>query len=346
MATFFHSPSFQRPNPVFWQEHLRLRRGTQGWRRWEKPIILLVGLIAFGFIFCFWQTGMVYNASRTTRQTAILFSLMVVWIVHTIVSVRSIIAGVTIINREYVGQTWDSLVLTGISSRQILLGKFRAALRPVLPWMLLLAVVRLALLPLMSTYLLQRIAFRCYSNLYGSGGYNGYEGCYTPEWVPWAWLSAPLLTIALTALEVVACVALGLAMSALNRSSISAVVYAITARFLPIATFVGFARYELGDTWLFRYLRFSPFTLADGGTAGLIQLAYPITGWSQGAHAGALPGLFGVALLLGAFCVGAFALSLWAIKRGGALSQTQPKSVTSHADEPLPQPAYSVFRLG
>lgn len=338
--------SFQRSNPVFWQEYLRFRRATQGWRRWEKPVIFLVGLIALSFIFYFWQSGMTYNASRNTRQTAILFSLMIVWIVHIIVATRSIIAGVTIINREYVGQTWDSLVLTGISSRQILLGKFRAALRSVLPWMLLLAVVRLTLLPLMSYYLLQRIAFRCYSNLYGAGGYNGYEGCFTPEWVPWAWLLAPLITIALTALEVTACVALGLATSAISRSSISAAVFAISARFLPIATFVGFARYELGDTWLFRYLRFSPFTLADGGTAGLIQLAYPITGWSQGAHAGTLPGLLGVALLLGGVLIASLALSLWAIKRGGALSQAQSKPQVAVADQPMPQPAYSVFRLG
>jgi hypothetical protein len=332
---------FVKHNPVLWQENTRFQRTSWQWRRWERPISILLAVIGLLLIVHLWSSAVAFGASRSTRSTAMFFALLVVWMFHTVVVVRSIIAGVTVINREYVGQTWDSLVLTGISTRSILLGKLRAALRTVLPWMLLLMIFRVTLLPLMSYYVVQRVAVRCYVNLTGgNNAYGGYDTCPGLEWVPWAWLVAPLITAAITLLEVVACVSLGLAASAITRSSVSAAVVALSTRFLPIATFIGFARYELGDTWLFRYLRFAPFTIADAGTSGLIQLVYPLTSWTAGNHAGTLPTLLAVALMLGAITLGSWGIALWAIHRRGALSQAQ-------ATQPLTaQPAYSVFRLG
>ncbi|MBX3084888.1 MAG: hypothetical protein KF716_24850 [Anaerolineae bacterium] len=328
-------------NPILHKEHTYFRRIGRRWRHWEFLIGIFLTFISLVFILSLLNSNMGYTFNRSSRNTSIFFILMAVWVVHTAVIIRSILAGVSVISREHVGQTWDSLVLTGVSVRQILFGKLRAALRTVMPWMLILGVLRVVMLPLMAYYTIQRIALRCMVNVASSyansGTYYSSYFCTQTDWVPWSWLSAPLLAVALTMLEVVACVSLGLAASAITRRSVSAAVLAISVRFLPVATFAGFAIYENGDTWFFRYLRYSPFTIADGGMSGLIQLINPTGYRFAGSQFDALPGLIGVTLVLGAIMLGSWYVALRVLRRGGALSHEQ-------ATEPLAQ-EFGVFRL-
>jgi hypothetical protein len=315
------------------------------WRRWELPIGVALVALALLFSLYLMQSGNTYTAvnSRGTRGAITFFSLLGAWIIHAVVVVRATIAGVTVISREHVGQTWDAMVLTGVSVRRIMFGKLRAALRPILPWMLLLAVLRTVLLPLLSYFYVQRFALRCvsYTLSSASGGYGttGYASCGEITWVAWAWLAAPLLTVALTMLEVVACVSLGIAASAITRRSVPAAILAITVRFLPIAAFIGFAIYEVGDTWFFRYLRYSPFTIADGGMAGVVQLINPLHYRTIGVHERALPGLLGIALVLGTFMVGSWLVAIRALRHSGALSEEQIANSTIDR-------AYAVYRAG
>jgi ABC-type transport system involved in multi-copper enzyme maturation permease subunit len=310
----FNRPPLSIHNPILWQEATHFRRTARAWRRWELPLgVLVVGVIV-GMMWHYVNDGRGYPALQ--------YAIPAIWIVHGIVALRALIAGVNVFSREHVGQTWDALVLTGVSARRILLGKLVATLRTVLPWLLLLATMRMAMLPLMSLSLTQTYAYvTCARSSYGCDEYYP-----SIDWVPWAWFSSVGLTLAATVLEVMACVALGLATSAITRRPISAAVFAIIVRFIPVALFATFARQSLGNTYFWRYWTFWPFTIADGGTVGLMEMAFPLIRWTQGEHMEVLPGVLGAIGMLALLLVGSLVVTLRAIRREGALAHTPERT--------------------
>ena len=60
--------------------------------------------------------------------------LWVLWIFHSIVAFRLVLAGLNTISREHTAQTWEALILTGVSARQIFMGKWRAVLWRMRAW--------------------------------------------------------------------------------------------------------------------------------------------------------------------------------------------------------------------
>lgn len=319
MTSLANRRPFTRPplairNPILWQEATHFLRTARAWRRWEVPL----GIIAVGAIL----GVMWYYVNQGRGYPALQFAIPAIWIVHGIVALRALIAGVNVFSREHVGLTWDALVLTGVSARSILLGKLVATLRTVLPWLVLLATLRMAMLPLMSLSLTQTYAYvTCARSSYGCDEYLPSIG-----WVPWAWFSSVGLTLLATVLEVTACVALGLAASAVTRRPISAAVFAIIVRFIPVAMFATFARQSLGNTYFWRYWTFWPFTIADGGTVGLMEMAFPLIRWTQGEHLEVLPGVLSAITMLALLVVGSLLVTLWAIRREGALAHASERT--------------------
>ena len=125
-------------NPIEWQEtrhQLLLIPASAQRYRYMMPatLLLLMGVIALTLL----DTG------AQTRNMAI----YVIWIVHIITAARAISAGANAISREHVGKTWDALVMTGVNTRQILIGKWLGVLHRVAPWMLALGVLRLLMIP-------------------------------------------------------------------------------------------------------------------------------------------------------------------------------------------------------
>src|SRR5688572_4458125 len=95
-------------NPIHWQELNHFRRTAQSWHRHELRLgVLLVG----GLMLIMW-----YFVQANLNYGAMQYAIPAIWIVHALVALRAIIAGVNVISREHVGLTWDSLVLTGVSS--------------------------------------------------------------------------------------------------------------------------------------------------------------------------------------------------------------------------------------
>jgi len=248
-------------------------------------------------------------------------ALYTIWIVHALAAARCIAAGANAISREHVGLTWDALVMTGVSARLILRGKWLGVMRHAAPWMLLLAAVRLAMLPIFMLSFVNRYAWRYLMNAYGSGGYYG--GGMSPylDWVPWAAVTAVVVTVALTVLELMACTALGLACSAALRRGWLAMVAAFCIRFAPVFFFAAFTYYEVGDSPSWRILRFPWLSLADGGTAPLYQLALPLATWTRETHVNALPGVAASAVLLLAITSAALLATWRSIREAGALPQ-------------------------
>lgn len=306
-------------NPILWQESTHQDRGMKHWRkrwRWIGYVIvmLLIGLVA----------STLNDIQYGTRETA----TFVIWTIHICACLFSIVAGANVISREHVGATWDALVLTGVSARSILWGKWRAALRRAGGWLLLLGITRLAMLPIYSYALLNRFA---YWTSYGtnSSRFNDPDARFEIELIAWAALLSVVMTVVLTVLEVLACTALGMAASALTKRGAFAIVVASIIRFAPVAIFAGFTFYELRDApyRAYRWWRFTPFALADGGTSPLYMLALPAVNWTRGRHMEALPGLLLASGMLTIILIVSLLVAWWCIRRSGALAEMKSKKV-------------------
>jgi hypothetical protein len=296
----------QTDNPILWQETTHQQRGAPRWMRWGALIGLTTAALCVAFTWWLYDTSNGYPAMQ--------MALYLVWIIQAMTAVRAVAAGANAISREHVGLTWDALVLTGVSVRLILFGKWRAALRSMRVWLLMAGVVRIAMLPIFSLGIL-----KTYASFYGQNSYSSYYRETTFEWVPWAWILAVVASVALTTVDLLCCTAIGLAASAVIRRGILASIIAVAIRFLPVIFFSAFMRYQLGPTFFWRWWGRTEFSLSDGGTSALMVLALPSMPWTYGDHEQALPGLIlagvmFVTLLLVSLCV------TWiAIRRTGAL---------------------------
>jgi hypothetical protein len=296
-------------NPIVWQETNHQRRPMSLRQRtyWVIGLFLLatgIGLIGL-------TLG---NVNTPTHQLGI----YLIWVIHAVTAARAISAGANAISREHVGKTWDPLVLTGISAHHILYGKWIGVLNRVAPWMLILGTVRLVMIPVFMLSLVYRYAW-----FTGSRSYYYTEGYSPVGWVAWAAVLTVFMTVVLTVLEVLACTALGMAASALTRRGWTAMVAAFCIRLIPVALFAAFTRYEIGGGPYWRVLSFPALSLADAGSGPLWQLALPLTGWTQQAHARALPGLGLATLLLLSFAVASVVVTWWSIRMAGALPQNR-----------------------
>lgn len=323
----------RRRNPVFWQEITHQQRSAPR-RTWIGKIVppLLLLAILIGVPLSLSDPIIAFRHSRD-------FALVAIWVTHAIVAVRCIIAGANTVSREHVAQTWESLVLTGMSARQILLGKWFAALRRAAPWILALGTVRLAMLPVLMMGVLHRFAYFSYRRYYSYSYNYGYDDAVMPtvEWLPWATFAAVALTVIITLVEAACCTMLGIfASTAFRRGALAAAV-AFVIRFAPVAIFAGFTRYELGAA-SYRWYRFAPFAFADGGTSPLYMLILPLISWTRGRHVEALGTYSGVLLMLVGATAIAFLLTLRLMRMSGALSARQARAESRAAESDLPRP--------
>lgn len=298
----------QITNPIEWQEtHHQRRHTVPVVKRWR-----IIGPLALAFAVSVVALTL-HDVTSPTRELAI----MVIWIIHALTGARAIAAGANAVSREYDGQTWIPLILTGVITGQILIGKWLGVLHQVAPWMLALGVLRLAMLPIFLLAFVNRFAWRYWYRFNSSSVY--YSPYAAIDWVAWAALVAAVMTIVLTLLEVMCCTAIGLAASAVIKRGWLAMIVAVCVRFAPVVIFAAFTRYEvgLGPSW--RVLRFTPLALADSGSAPLYQLVLPLTAWTGGAHEDALPGLLLAAGLLLTLLGGALMIAWAALRAAGAL---------------------------
>jgi hypothetical protein len=297
----------QRDNPIIWQELSHQQRNAPRFlQRWWilGPLLIFLMVVMVG--------STLTQIDYPTRELGI----YMIWVVQIATISRALVAGANTISREHVGLTWDALVLTGVSAQQILFGKWRAALRRVGPWMVMFGVIRLAMIPILFIALVNR----CAAVLLQYASY-GYDEPVEVSWVPWAAVLVVVMSVVMTILEVMCCTAIGLAASAVMRRGIAATLAALIVRFLPVALFAAFTRYELGAeaSNSYRVLRFAPFAIADSGTAPLSRLAVPYTPLSMTTHADALYGLTLAVLVLIVLLAAALVVAWVAIRRSGAL---------------------------
>lgn len=298
-------------NPIVRQE-LSYQRYTAAKPRfrWLAPLYLILMILV-----CYYALNDIRYATR--ELTAIM-----IWVVNAAVCVHAILCGANVFSREHVGQTWDSLVLTGLPAHRIILGKWTAAMHRAAPGMFVLGALRLALLPVFTMGIVNRFAdyYMRYNGYYSSNYSGQYDEFPEFSYLPFAFAAAVLFAVVLSVLEIAACTALGMAASAVTRRHIPALIIAGICRFATVAFFGVFIPLEFWGEQSWRVLRFTPMALADGGTAALSRMVAPLMPWSRGTtHSEALASL----LTATVFFVGLTVISLLvcraAVKRAGAL---------------------------
>ncbi len=274
---------FKTGNPIFQREVLYQQRGLLRRLRHER----LINILALTLLF------LITLLSPRGRFFPAEFWL--IWGIRALTSFRAIMAGADVISREYAEETWEPLLLTGVSAPQIFIGKWRAVLKRMWGWGVILGV---------AWFMVALIQYR--------GFYNSRFNTTTPDMLPWVVLGSGMI-IVLTTLEILGSSALSIAASALTRQHWGAVGLAIVVRFTPVI---------LGGLAAFGTMRrFGPsnlaiFGIADGGTLPIMFMMmlsrFP-------GRPTALPGVFWATFLL-AFLALAIAVGLVAIMRSGALS--------------------------
>lgn len=308
MAVAIRIPNLNN-NPIEWQE-TRQQQGSSA--RMRLGMLLGLALLVVAVVSIVLTLD---NFNTPTQQLAI----YLIWIIHAVTASRAISAGANAISREHVGKTWDSLVLTGVSARQILIGKWLGVLNRASGWMLIFGVVRMVMVPVFMLSLLYRYAW--FNGGVSVSQYYGDRLVPSVDWVPWATILAVVMSAVLAVLEVAACTALGIAASAWTRRGWTAMISAFCIRLIPVALFAGFTRYQMGNGPYWRTLSFPALSLADAGAGPLWQLSLPLTGWTINEHVTALPGLLTATLMLLGFISVSLLVTWWAIRRDGALAK-------------------------
>jgi ABC-type transport system involved in multi-copper enzyme maturation permease subunit len=290
-------------------------------RRWWLVAPVILGAVIIGILLT------LREIDNPTRDLAI----YAIWLVQIITAARALAAGASAISREHHERTWDTLVMTGISARQILLGKLLGVMYRVAPWMFALGAMRLIMLPVLMLAFVNRVAYWVVGNGNNYSYYsNGIDYLPTISWVAWAAMLAVVMTVVLTMLDALCCAAIGLAASAVTRRSWLALIAAFCVRFAPVVIFGLFSRSQMGNfLFLGRILRYPPLALADGGSGALYQLVVPVTNRAWLVQTDALPGL---AMTTGLFLslLGASLVVAWAaIRASGALPK--PKAAAGRS---------------
>jgi hypothetical protein len=279
-------------NPVARREVIHQKRRTTFWSRYEMLILILFAIIGSAFIF--------YGASR---RDFVPIGIIVVWGLRAVLALRAISVASNMFSYEHDNQTWESLVLTGISARQILFGKWRAALRST--WKLAVLFAVMLYVATVSLY----INDSRYVNTSSFTPLHLFFPALGVAWVP-----------VIAFFEVLSSTALGLAASALTRRTIPAFAAAATIRFVPVLSFFLIFFSAIADytpDWAFTFLG-----LGDGGTVsimGLMFISSPTIRDRMQMLSGLVAAITMLALYLGISTI----VALSTIHRSGALAQYQ-----------------------
>lgn len=245
---------------MFKREQIYQRRQISRWTQ--------VQIVAVGLILLFPVALAARHTFTATDYSPILIAIQtVVWTFHGVVLLRILAIGTHAAARDFEGNDWDLIVLTGVTNREILWAKWRSTLYASRGWVLALGLLRLGVLPCCVTvYVLDTIRT-------GTG-----------DWVFWSsgstlWL-VPLLmgsfTVVLTLLDVVYTALLATAAGIIMGRFSTAMLLAGLVRFLPVigVTLFAFQEGQMSITNIWVPWRWW-ITLAEGGTGALIRIPIP-----------------------------------------------------------------------
>lgn len=208
------------------------------------------------------------HALTSANDSPILIAVQtVVWIFHGLVLLRIFALSTHAAARDYVGNYWDLIVLTGVAAPEILWAKWHAILYASRGWLLALGLLRLGVLPCcVAVYVVRSIQTP------------------TGDWAFWnaqptLWL-IPLLmggfTVILTLLDIGYVALLGVVAGIITGRFSTAMVLASLVRFLPVIgmTTLAFQEGQMSINYVWVPWRWW-ITLVEGGTGALIRIPIP-----------------------------------------------------------------------
>ncbi len=312
-------------NPILWQEltHQHRAAPTAQQREFLLALVLATALVGGALLLL--------PNNRTLGYIVTQYGLVALWAFTATVMIRAVVAGANVISREHVGRTWDALVLTGVSARRIMIGKWLAAVRRVWGWGVALACLRMVFVPIFFFSTTQSYAYYTWRRM---GSYqNQYDDVvYTIGFSPGITFTAVIVALLMPFIEIAACAALGVAASGITQRGASAAVLAGIVRFVPtiLTLHSGFVRYESSAPY-WRWLRMPTFSLADAGTGLMMRLSMPEISWTRSTYGWAFSNLGAPLLLLFTFTALALVVTLLMARRQGALPHPKALKLLSQS---------------
>src|SRR5688572_15778288 len=112
---FFRWPVMNKQsNPIYWREKIHQRRiiSNQVLSRHEWIVVVCVGM------------GLALMICAVPKKDAFLGATLPLYIFHLIMALRAITAGIHSFSYEHRNETWEMLILTGITAPKIFFGKW------------------------------------------------------------------------------------------------------------------------------------------------------------------------------------------------------------------------------
>ncbi|HEX2906998.1 MAG TPA: hypothetical protein VHO69_09075 [Phototrophicaceae bacterium] len=327
----------QPNNPILRRELLYQERHVPRWLwRVELVGVVAVPLLLTPFLIMNSLKVDEFGSSYTPpRYSTLQLLVTLIWTIHALTAIRVVTAGSHTINRDFQGQAWDDIRLTGVTIWQVLFGKWWATLHRVRGWMVALGIAQIIVVPvIMAEFSFHACAYTFSDLVYCMKGVfettkcvsmaqnsHHWRSLYTPGEMP----AAVIIAVSFSTIETLSCAAIGLAAGTIIRSETIATLTGILIRFLPVLAFSFIPDYSNASGFLlWRWQEYTWFALADGGTTAVLRIADP---W--GANRELLAVLAGSGLFL-FYLAGSVELALVVLRwRGASVARNNQSRDTS-----------------
>lgn len=259
-------PKWFPNNAIMRIEQAHQARTLTQQRRWRKYMqqavnwfMLTIGMILFWgeVVGSLTQRDASPIGQKLGVLTVIFLAYVVIW--HFSLMFRTLALAANSITREKQSGSWDLVVLTGIDARQLVRGKWSATVRHQLPHYIRLGVLRACAAVYWMAANSRMIYGIVYSPYYGAMVID----IFPPA--PFGILVAGLIVFGFTIVNLFFTAACGIQASAQVQRPVSALIWAIVARFtVPLIPLAVIACILI--TGLFRYMTADTFGSVIGGT--------------------------------------------------------------------------------
>ena len=286
----------QPDNPILRAEIAYQRRTIPRWLQWFDRFGVVVVALGVGvFVLYFPIINDLYGKNWSPSVDTLPVLLAVSWITQMVVILRCLFAGFNSMRHHYGQQGWDMLVLTGMSIRQLLAGKWWAALYQLRGWLLALGIIKLAVF---AHSIIQLIMY-CYRSpldmaIRSIPFYGGNTPLYETALmqIPSNLIMSPsvnrlvitgVFIVVISLLEVIASSSVGMVGGLVPEK----VIGLIATLMLRLAFVVGFTLFPdyayAGGNLLWRWYEYTWFSFADGGSTAILRSGLAFHGYAENA---------------------------------------------------------------
>lgn len=326
--------AIQPDNPILRLEIKHQQRTVPRWLQWfDRFGVIVLALVISLALFLLPIKDDLYGSHSWLYPEIDIFLPLLLWIAQLLIILRCVFASVNTMHYHRGWKQWDVMVLTGMTRKQILIGKFWGTLYQLRGWMVAIGIINLAVAALVSTNL---IVF-CYRNpleelraemsispwmdiaSYDYAMSLQAGDCPEPRTIGQIGLIV-IHTIAISILATMVSTAVGLMGGLIGNQAIGFVV-ALTCRLAPVFIFTLFPDYPYAGGYIvWRWYEYTWFSFADGGATGILRAGIIWDPYPTMTIYPTLLAFWAAILMYIAYLVFAFLISNFLLRRQGVLS--------------------------